>query len=67
MRHNWSVKPNEQIAHIWHKVWVCKICGCKKTQGCYKFAEPDYERNGQLYSHYIGCIDYEMEDNKTID
>lgn len=48
-------------------VWKCKVCGCEKTLGNYRFAEPDYERNGQIYTHYIECIDYKAEDLKTID
>jgi hypothetical protein len=67
MKHTWTKQPDQKIAGITHLVWVCKRCGAEKTQGNYKFSEPDYHRNGQIYSHYVECIDYELENSKTID
>ena len=67
MKHKWDKQPDKQIHGIWYGVSICKVCGCEKSLGKYKFAERDYERNGQLYSHYIECIDEEFEKTKTID
>lgn len=67
MKHNWTKQPDKQTLACKVKVWICKVCGCEKTLGYYKFAEPDYDRNGQHYSHYVECINYELEDLKTID
>lgn len=68
MKHKWEQQPNENILAVgWHKVWICRICGCKKIHGCYRFSEPSYSRNKQNYDRYIECIDIEAENLKTID
>lgn len=69
MKHKWGdPEVKELFAGMKGKVWKCKVCGCEKSLGFYKFAVPTYVRNGQNYSDkYIECIDYEAEDLKTID
>lgn len=68
MNHKWEKLPDKVHVGIGtFGVWKCKTCGCIKSLGRYKFATPDYERNGQLYDYYIECIDYEAENLKTID
>lgn len=68
MKHKWIKHPDFKIDGIgWFSKWMCSICGCEKTLGKYKFAEPDFDRNGQLYSHYIECVDEKAEMLKTID
>lgn len=69
MKHTWQKQPDQLMCAdtIKVKVWLCKVCGCIKTLGYYKFAEPDYDRNGQMYSHYIECVDEKAEMLKTID
>lgn len=67
MKHKWQRQSDQVVAGISHKIWLCSVCGCKKALGNYKFAEPDYNRNGQMYNHYVECIDYDLENSKTID
>jgi hypothetical protein len=69
MNHTWQKQPDDTICAgtIRVKVWICKVCGCVKTLGYYKFSEPDYSRNGQIYTRYIECIDEKAEMLKTID
>lgn len=68
MRHKW-VKQSD-IKHTGmptHFVWLCCVCGCQKVVGNYRFATPHYERSGQVFDHYIECIDEKAEKLKTID
>lgn len=67
MNHSWDKQSDMNTISGNVKCWICRICRCKKTLAYYKFAEPDYQRNGQLYSHYIECVDIEAENLKTID
>ncbi|MDB5144205.1 MAG: hypothetical protein JWQ66_2918 [Mucilaginibacter sp.] len=67
MKHKWTKMPDQNMTFGNVKVWLCSVCRCKKTLVYGKYQEPDYERNGQLYTHYIECIDYEAEALKTID
>lgn len=68
MKHKWNKQPDKVITGVGKfKMWVCKTCGCEKSLGYYRFAEPDFDRNGQLYTHYIDCVDIEAENLKTID
>lgn len=68
MRHTWKKQPDKHHVEIGNfKVWICKVCGCEKSLGNYKFAKPHYERNGQMYDYYIDCFDMEAENLKTID
>ena len=64
MKHKWEKLANDGDGN---KQWKCKTCGCLKVLGNYKFAQPDYERSGQMYSEYVECIDWELENSKTID
>lgn len=67
MRHTWQKLPDVESFGHRHFKWLCKVCGCEKLLGNYKFATPRYDRNGQLYDRYIECIDEEAEKLKTID
>lgn len=68
MKHKWEKQPDENQAGLGiFKIWVCKVCGCKKELLNQKFAEPAYIRNQQIYFNYIECMDYDAEMLKTID
>lgn len=68
MKHKWERIEDDCMHPVGTiKQWRCKVCGCIKALANHRFAEPDYIRNGQMYTHYIECIDYELEDSKTID
>lgn len=68
MNHKWEVQSGiSKIGIGYFKIWICKVCKCKKELLNQRFAEADYIRNGQIYDHYIECIDYELENSKTID
>lgn len=68
MKHKWDKLPDHCKNGVgYFKVWKCRVCGCIKELLNQRFAEADYERNGQIYSHYIECIDEEAEKLKTID
>lgn len=67
MRHTWEKQPDEDQISGWMKIWVCKVCGCKKILGNYKFAQPHYQRSNQMFDNYIECIDEKAEKLKTID
>lgn len=68
MKHKWNVPVlGEIFPGMKGKTWICKVCGCKKILGNYKFAEPTYERSSQIYDHYVECFDMELENEKTID
>lgn len=68
MRHKWERQPDYSMVGIGiFKIWICKICKCKKQLHNARFAEPTYTRSQMNYDHYIECIDEEFEKTKTID
>lgn len=68
LNHKWTRIEDDYMPSVGKiKKWKCNVCSCIKSVGCYKYATPDFERNGQLYTDYIECIDYAAEDLKTID
>lgn len=68
LKHKWTRIKDDYMPTVGIiKQWTCDVCGCLKTLGNYKFAEPDYIRSGQVYTHYIECIDMDKENLKTID
>lgn len=68
MKHKWEKQPDKKIHGTgWFKIWICKVCGCRKELHNSRFAEPNYIRSRMIYDHYIECIDEDFEKTKTID
>ncbi len=65
MNHKWSNKYTK------HELTSqdCKTCGCTRTPIYYrgKLLSYLYERSSIHYQHRPDCIDWELENSKTID
>ena len=66
MKHKWDKK---HIDKYYNLIQICKRCGCHK---CYNSSAGKpyitYERSGHTWWDYApDCIDWEVENQKTID
>lgn len=67
MNHTWEKQPDKEYVFAKTKHWICKVCGCEKFLGYYKFATPNYQRSGINFDGYVECYDEAAEMLKTID
>lgn len=65
MNHKWNKQPDKFVDNLgYFKVWICKVCGCRKELLSQRFSEPNYIRNNQIYDRYVSCIDMESKNEK---
>lgn len=74
MRHKWVINNTMKPDEGWPKLvkeWICSVCGMKKSKYVAKnYSSFMYDRSGQVFrSGYPppDCIDWNEENNKTID
>lgn len=62
MKHKWGKKFKDQTGM---KSSKCNVCGMTKSE---QYGFTSYMRSGILYSNRLPeCIDWEIENSKTID